>query len=59
MLDAPVATIGSEDEHGGEEQTGEQRDPPPCPSCGGRMRVTESFDGPMSRPYHIRRLDTS
>jgi hypothetical protein len=33
------------------------RDPPPCPCCGGRMRVFESFDGPFSRPYHVRRLD--
>jgi Putative transposase len=25
-------------------------DPPPCPCCGGRMRIVESFDGPLSRP---------
>jgi hypothetical protein len=31
----------------------------PCPCCGGRMRVTGSFDGPMSRPYYARRMDTS
>lgn len=59
LLDVPAATSGSEDEHGGEQQADEQRDPPPCPCCGGRMRVTEIFDGPMSRPYHVRRLDTS
>ena len=28
-----------------------------CPCCGGRMRITESFDGRFSRPYHVRRLD--
>jgi Putative transposase/Transposase zinc-binding domain len=33
------------------------RDPPPCPCCGGRMRVFESFNGQFSRPYHVRRLD--
>jgi Putative transposase len=30
---------------------------PPCPCCGGRMKVFESFNGPVSRPYHVRRLD--
>jgi Putative transposase/Transposase zinc-binding domain len=32
-------------------------EPPPCPCCGGRMKVFESFNGPFSRPYHVRRLD--
>jgi hypothetical protein len=32
-------------------------EPPPCPCCGGRMIVIERFDGPLSRPYHVRRLD--
>jgi Putative transposase len=31
--------------------------PCPCPCCGGRMKVFESFNGPFSRPYHVRRLD--
>jgi len=30
---------------------------PPCPCCGGRMQITETFDGPLSRPYRVRRLD--
>jgi len=34
-------------------------DPPPCPCCGGRMRIVESFDGPLSRPYHVRIFDSS
>jgi hypothetical protein len=34
-------------------------DPPPCPCCGGHMRVIETFDGPLSRPYHVRRFDSS
>jgi hypothetical protein len=33
------------------------REPPPCPCCGGRMKVFESFEGPFSRPHHVRRLD--
>ena len=32
-------------------------EPPPCPCCGGRMIIIERFDGPLSRPYHVRRLD--
>ena len=32
-------------------------EPPPCPCCGGRMKIIETFDGPLSRPYHVRRLD--
>jgi Putative transposase len=34
-------------------------DPPPCPCCGGRMRIIESFNGPLSRSYHVRKLDSS
>ncbi len=26
-------------------------------SCGGRMKIIETFDGPLSRPYRVRRLD--
>jgi hypothetical protein len=33
------------------------REPPPCPCCGGRMKVFESFNGLLSRPYNVRRLD--
>ena len=33
--------------------------PPPCPCCGGHMRIIETFDGPLSRPYHVRRFDSS
>jgi hypothetical protein len=32
-------------------------EPPPCPCCGGRMIVIETFDGPLSSPYHVRKLD--
>jgi len=33
-------------------------DAPPCPCCGGRMIIIDRFDGPLSRPYHVRRLDS-
>jgi putative transposase/transposase-like zinc-binding protein len=32
---------------------------PPCPCCGGRMQIIESFKGPLVRRFHVRRLDTS
>jgi hypothetical protein len=32
-------------------------EPPPCPCCGGCMKIIETFDGPLSRPYRVRRLD--
>ena len=34
-------------------------DTPPCPCCGGRMKIIESFDGPYSRPFYARRADSS
>jgi hypothetical protein len=34
-------------------------EPPACPCCGGRMKTIETFDGPLSRPYHVRRFDSS
>jgi hypothetical protein len=37
--------------------TASNHEPPPCPCCGGRMIIIERFDGPLSRPYHVRRLD--
>jgi Putative transposase/Transposase zinc-binding domain len=37
--------------------TASNHEPPPCPCCGGRMIIVERFDGPLSRPYHVRRLD--
>ena len=38
-------------------EPGAQIELPPCPCCGGRMRIIETLDGPLSRPYHARRLD--
>jgi hypothetical protein len=49
-----------------ESENGAQKDcpaslfePPPCPCCGGHMRIIENFDGPLSRPYQVRRFDSS
>ena len=45
------------DEHHHEEEPASPFEPPPCPCCGGRMKIIGTFDGPYSRPYHVRRLD--
>jgi hypothetical protein len=34
-----------------------EHEPPACSCCGGRMKIIETFDGALSRPYHVRRLD--
>jgi hypothetical protein len=57
LLRAPPSPVESMSEDGAEQC--EMRELPPCPCCGGRMRVTGFFDGPMSRPYYARRMDTS
>jgi hypothetical protein len=36
---------------------GSAHEAPPCPCCGGRMQIIETFEGPLSRPYHVRKLD--
>jgi hypothetical protein len=33
------------------------REQPPCPCCGGRMRIIETFEGVFSKPYNVRKLD--
>jgi hypothetical protein len=56
LLDVPLAPT--------ERDNDDDRDPgaldqeqPPCPCCGGLMRVIETFDGSLSRRYQVRRLD--
>jgi hypothetical protein len=49
----PTGHAGSADNA----STASNHEPPPCPCCGGRMIIIERFDGPLSRPYHVRRLD--
>jgi hypothetical protein len=34
-------------------------EPPPCPCCGGRMRIVESFEGAYSRSRSARGFDSS
>ena len=41
LLEVPVHLCSDEDDNGAEAQTD---DPPPCPCCGGRMRIVETFE---------------
>jgi hypothetical protein len=60
LLDVPAMSPSSgNDATDDSGQPQELHEPPPCPCCGGRMRVIETFDGPLSRPHRDRRLDSS
>jgi len=54
---AAVSVERNSDDH--DHDRAAENDAPPCPCCGGRMRIVESFDGPLSRPYHVRKFDSS
>jgi Zn finger protein HypA/HybF involved in hydrogenase expression len=56
LLDATPATM---DCKSGDHDSSADSKPLPCPCCGGRMKIIERFDGPLSRPYHCRGFDSS
>ena len=58
LLDVPAAKSDRTD-HDEEVEPISASEPPPCPCCGGRMKIVESFDGTYSRPFHVRRADSS
>jgi hypothetical protein len=51
----PVVADHDDEDHNN--AVGGNNTPPSCPCCGGRMTIIETFEGPLSRPYHVRRLD--
>ena len=53
------ATSSDCDDTGTDEVITSTNEPPPCPCCGGRMKLVESFDGTLSRHNHSRRFDSS
>jgi hypothetical protein len=61
LLDVPVPSGGTDEACDADERLEEPREPPPCPCCGGRMRVIESFErGTMPRTSVVTvRFDTS
>ena len=58
LLDVPTAK-SDRTNHDEEAEPASASEPRPCPCCGGRMKVIESFDGAYSRPFHARRADSS
>ena len=58
FLDVPAAK-SDRTNHDEQAEPASIFEPPACPCCGGRMKVIESFDGAYSRPFHVRRADSS
>jgi hypothetical protein len=56
VLDVPSAPTHCDNDDDNA-PTGSSHELPPCPCCAGRMIIIEVFDGPFSRPSHVRRLD--
>ena len=57
LLAVPAAPLDcNEDDES--DPGGPDHEPPPCPCCGGRMAIIESFYGSLCRPYPVRRLDS-
>jgi Putative transposase len=56
VLDVPSAPT-HRDNDDDNAPAGSNPELPPCPCCAGRMIIIEVFDGPLSRPSHVRRLD--
>jgi hypothetical protein len=56
LLAAPVARTDRPNDDD-EESRNLKHEPPPCQCCGGRMRIIETFDGSLCRPYPVRKLD--
>jgi hypothetical protein len=58
LLQVPATSTDHDNDNLDEEAT-PSNNTPPCPCCGGRMKIIESFDGPYSRPFLARRADSS
>jgi putative transposase/transposase-like zinc-binding protein len=57
LLDQPAPP--AEDHAEQDEVVSSKMEPPPCPWCGGRMRIIETLNGTVSRHNHSRRFDSS
>ena len=55
VLDVPSAPTHRDNDDNA--PAGSNHELPPCPCCRGRMIIIEVFDGPLSRPSHVRSLD--
>jgi hypothetical protein len=56
LLDVPLASTDRKSDDDKDVSAPDQGQPP-CTHCGGRMRILKTFEGSLSRPYHVRKLD--
>src|SRR3984893_15031450 len=56
LLGVPSAPMDRNND-GDNDPSAPNHEPPACPCCGVRMKIIETFNGPLSRPHHVRRLD--
>jgi hypothetical protein len=59
LLNAPRGDIERSNSNQNDDDAAAPIEPPPCPCCGGRMKLVESFEGSHSRPRPAWRADTS
>jgi hypothetical protein len=57
LLDVSSAPNNNSDNQAQNAPASSSFEPPPCPCCGGQMKIIKTFDGRYSRPYAVRRLD--
>jgi hypothetical protein len=57
LLVVPPGPTERDDDNDNDPEVTNLEPPPPCPRCGGAMKIIESFNGTLCRPYHVRRLD--
>jgi Putative transposase len=56
LLAVPAALADCPNDDG-EDAGNPKHEPPPCECCGGRVRIIQTFDGSLNRPYPMRKLD--
>ena len=56
VLPAPAASADRRNDHGDESRNPKHK-PPPCQCCGGSVRIIQTFEGALCRPYPVRKLD--
>src|ERR1019366_6793969 len=59
LLNTPQVGLERPDWKHTDNESASPIEPPPCPCCGGRMKLVESFEGSHSRPRPAWRADTS
>ena len=56
VLAVPTVPAARRNDHA-DDSGNPKHEPPPCQCCGGRVRIVETFEGSLCRPYLGRKLD--